>query len=419
MHVLISCFGSAGDVHPFIAVGAALRMRGHRVELLASPYFRERIEAIGLTFVPVGTLEDYFLAVNDAQIADPRRGFVALWRHFRNNLRAGYERIVERADADSVLVGSTLAWSSRIAQEKLKLRAATVHLSPGCLFSGDDPAVMPYLGWLRCLPPWLVRRLQRGIEGGFIDPVVLPDLNALRAELGLPPVCQVMSRWEHSPQGVICAFPDWFAAAQTDWPMNSVTTDFPRWNATSGTALDPALEAFLQAGTPPIGMTPGSAMAHARPLFANAIAACARLGRRAVLVTPFPEQLPRELPPFVYHVAYAPFDLLLPRLAALVHHGGIGTLAQCLAAGVPQLIAPFAFDQFDNAARLRKLGAGISIAPTARAATWLRALHALAQSDIQRTCEQLAMRMRAAPDAAERIATHVEAIANRAEFRGI
>ena len=59
MHVLISCVGSAGDVYPFIAIGQALRKRGHRVDLLTSPYFRERIESAGLQFAPIGTLDDY------------------------------------------------------------------------------------------------------------------------------------------------------------------------------------------------------------------------------------------------------------------------------------------------------------------------------------------------------------------------
>src|SRR6202012_1799180 len=56
--------------------------------------------------------------------------------------------------------------------------------------------------------------------------------------------------------------------------------------------------------------------------------------------------------------AYVPLRALLPRCAALVHHGGIGTTAEALRAGVPQVIVPLAFDQFDNAARVRALGAG-------------------------------------------------------------
>ena len=91
--------------------------------------------------------------------------------------------------------------------------------------------------------------------------------------------------------------------------------------------------------------------------FRGRAAACERLGRRGLLLTKFANQVPTPLPAGVIHVAYAPFSELLPQCAALVHHGGIGTTAQALAAGVPQLIVPFAHDQHDNAARVSGSGA--------------------------------------------------------------
>ena len=69
------------------------------------------------------------------------------------------------------------------------------------------------------------------------------------------------------------------------------------------------------------------------------------------LLTRYPEQLPPALPASVRHERYVPFSAILPRCAAIVHHGGIGTCAQALAAGIPQLVSPFGFDQPDNAVR--------------------------------------------------------------------
>ncbi|GAB3251626.1 glycosyltransferase [Chitinimonas naiadis] len=411
MHILISCFGSAGDVYPFLAIGQALRQRGHEVSLLASPYFQQRIEAAGLGYIQVGTLEDYHRAVADTDLWHPRRSFSIVWQHMRVHLRAAYQQVLDHARSDTVLVGSTLAWSSRMAQEKLGLPGVTVHLSPSCLFSAHDPAIWPGLGWLRSLPTGLVRPLQSLIERVGMDPVVLPGLNALRAELGLPPTRRVMSHWANSPQKVICAFPDWFAALQPDWPANTITTDFPRWNASTGAVLDPMLARFLQSGPPPVGITPGSAMAHGRPVFERALAACDALGLRAVLITPYRDQLPEKLPAFARHVNYVPFDLLLPKLAAFVHHGGIGTLAQSLAAGVPQLITPFAHDQFDNAARLEKLGAGRSIAPLASTGKWIKALHGLVgNEDIADACHRWALQSHGDVPAAVRIAEQIETL---------
>lgn len=409
MHILISCFGSAGDVYPFLAIGQALRQRGHEVELLASPYFQQRIEAAGLGFVQVGTLEDYQRAVADADLWHARKSFSVVWQHMQVHLRQATQTILDRARPDTVLVGSTLAWSSRMAQEKLGLPGATVHLSPSCIFSAEDPSVWPGLSGLRHLPAWLVRPIQQTIERLALDPVVLPELNTLRADFGLPPVRRVMSQWSHSPDRVICAFPDWFAAPQSDWPANNVTTDFPRWNAAPGAVLDPMLARFLQSGPPPVGITPGSAMAHGKPVFERALAACDALGLRAVVVTPYRDQLPEKLPPFARHVSYVPFDLLLPKLAAFVHHGGIGTLAQTLAAGVPQLITPFAHDQFDNALRLQKLGAGLSVAPLASMAKWTRTLHQLVGNPaIAEASHRWAVRSHEAEPAASLIAGQIE-----------
>jgi UDP:flavonoid glycosyltransferase YjiC (YdhE family) len=81
------------------------------------------------------------------------------------------------------------------------------------------------------------------------------------------------------------------------------------------------------------------------------------------LVTAFPEQVPASLPKAVRHVRYAPFGRLLPRAAALVHHGGIGTAVQAMAAAVPQLVVPVGYDQPDNAARLVRLGVARTLLP--------------------------------------------------------
>ncbi len=395
MHVLISCIGSAGDVHPFLAIAKALQQRGHAVELLTSPFFRERIAAAGIPFVPIGALEDYERAVADPRIWDGVRGFGAMWEAMRPALRDAYDQVIARATPDTVLVGSSLAWSSRCAQEKTGLRAATVHLAPSLMFSAIDPPVWPGLGWLRGLPTWCVRAVQRLGEGLVLDATVAPDLNALRADLGLQPVRRIVSTWQNSPDLVINAFPAWFAAPQADWPRQSVTTGFPRWNVGADTALAPPLLDFLQSGPAPIGITPGSAMAHGRTMLARALAACEALGRRAVLVTPYRDQLPATLPDFAFHSSYVPFDLLLPRLAAFVHHGGIGTSAQCLYAGTPQLVTPFAHDQFDNAARLRRLGVAASVGPTATVAAWVRALGGLMRDDrVADACTRMAQASR-------------------------
>jgi rhamnosyltransferase subunit B len=270
------------------------------------------------------------------------------------------------------------------------------------------------LSWLAQLPAWAVRALIRLIEGLALDPVVLPALNDFRRRLGLPPVRRVMSSWLHSPQRVICAFPQWFAAAQADWPPNTVATGFALLPAAAGAGMPDDVAAFLDAGPPPVAFTPGSAMAHGSAFLQNAVAACGTLGMRAILVTPFADQLPEKLPSFAMHAAYVPFDLLAPRVAAFVHHGGVGTCAQVLAAGRPQLITPFAHDQFDNAARLARLGVAASVAHDAPAAQWSAALSALLRDPATAgACAAMAARMASEQDAPAQIAEWIERLQPR------
>ena len=118
---------------------------------------------------------------------------------------------------------------------------------------------------------------------------------------------------------------------------------------------------FLDAGDPPIVFCPGSAMRHASDFFRVSLETSLALGRRAVFLSTYREQVPISLPSSVRHFDYAPFGQLLHRSALLVHHGGIGSYAQAMQAGVPQIIMPMAHDQFHNAALIKSLGLGDSI----------------------------------------------------------
>ena len=168
----------------------------------------------------------------------------------------------------------------------------------------------------------------------------------------------------HSPQKNLGLFPDWFAQPQTDWPPQTQLTSFVYYDKQNGNEDIPdRLEEFISAGSPPIIFTAGTAMKHANQFFLNCIEACRLLGQRGILLTQHPEQLPAELPKGIEHFAYLPFSKVLPRALALVHHGGIGTTAQAIAAGIPQVIRPMAHDQPDTAVRVEKMGIGVSLSP--------------------------------------------------------
>jgi UDP:flavonoid glycosyltransferase YjiC (YdhE family) len=182
------------------------------------------------------------------------------------------------------------------------------------------------------------------------------------------------------------------------WP-----SQFPLWDEAAQTGTQPELDAFLDAGEAPLVFAPGSANRQAAAFFRAAVDACVRLKRRGILLTQFAEQIPRPLPASVRHFGYVPFSRLLPRAAALVHHGGIGTTAQGLRAGVPHLVMPMAHDQPDNAARLKRLGVGDWLKPAAfrGPAVAARLQRLLTDPAVPPACREVASRFHGVDPAAE------------------
>jgi UDP:flavonoid glycosyltransferase YjiC (YdhE family) len=360
MRILIICLGSAGDVHPFIGLALKLQARGHRATLMTSDYFGNMARAAGVDFVGLGTADEFDELTKNPDLWHPRKGLNAVadtTLRFLPRLYAKIEEVV-RAEPETVLVGSTLALAARVAQEKLGVPLATVHLSPAIVRTLHD---MPKMGGVPIgprTPMWIRRAFYSIVDWAVIDRVVGRGLNEFRATLGLKPVKSVMGDWWHSPDRVIGMWPDWFGRVQPDWPAQVRLTGFPLWDERGVTPLGEELERFLADGPPPVAFTPGSAMRFGHRFFDEAAGACEIAGVRGILLTRHAEHVPARLPATVRHFAYAPFSELLPRVATMVHHGGIGTTAQCLAAACPQLVMPMSHDQFDNAERVKKLGVG-------------------------------------------------------------
>ena len=370
LNVLLPTLGSAGDVHPFIALGTALRDRGHRATIITNPFFQPGIEAQGLGFLPVGTVSDYQGAVADPHLWHPKRGFeVVAKRVIIPAISVVFRLIESHASGNTVIAGSSISFGARIAQERFGLPTATIHLQPTVIRSLVDSGMFGTLRISSSQPMWLKRALFRLIDWAAIDRLLQRPLNDFRSTLGLPPVSRVLSGWIHSPQCVIGFFPDWFASPQPDWPPNVHLVGFPLWDgASQGSPGESRLPAearnFLESGEPPVVVTPGSAAATLEDYFTESIAAIHGLGLRAMLITNFRDQLPASLPRGIEGFDYLPFSEVLPRAALIVHHGGIGTLGQSIKAGIPQLVVPSGHDQFDNGWRIARLGLGRSLPRT-------------------------------------------------------
>lgn len=400
MHALLIPIGSHGDVHPFVGIGMALRRRGHRVTIVTNGHFAPLVERAGLDFVELGTDEDFQRAINDPDLWHPMKGLRKVVEYaMLGAMRPVYEIIKARhVPGETVVAAQITAFGARLAQEKLGVPTVTVNLQPAVVRSVYATPVLrgsPLRPWM---PRWLKRSLFRLMDAAMIDRLIAPGLNAYRAELGLPPVRRVMNGWWFSPQLVLGLYPDWFGPPQPDAPPNTKLTGFPLFDEDGVSEVSEDVSAFLDAGTPPIVFTPGSAMKHGADFFEAAVDSCSRLNRRGLLLTKYPEQVPSDLLATVRHFSYVPFSRLLPKASALVHHGGIGTMAQGLAVGIPQLVMPMAHDQHDNANRARRLGVGRSLDPEQfRGPAVARELSALLDTpEVAERCQALARRVREA-----------------------
>jgi rhamnosyltransferase subunit B len=357
MKILIGAAGSLGDTLPFVALGLALQQRGHAVRLFASQSYAGH--AAGLPFTPVSTVAETDALLRDPRVTDPRAGMALIGQAFATGLPRAYEAMrAEVVPGQTLAVGSTLAFATRLLKDTLGVPTATVHLSPAVFRSVHQPPRLGPTGAMGKLPASLQRAAWWLIDRLVLDRLFTRPFNAYRRQLGLAPVDRMFGAWLHQADISLGMFPPWFAPPQLDWPAGLVCTGFPLYDDADAHPLPAELEAFLAAGDAPIGFTSGTANATSHGFFAASAAACALSGRRGLLITKVGSQLPAPLPPGVLHVPYAPFSELLPRLAACVHHGGIGTTSQALRAGVPQLVRPMAYDQFDNAHHVQQLGVG-------------------------------------------------------------
>ena len=360
MRIILNTFGSFGDIHPYMAIGMELQRRGHTPVIATMEIYREKIERAGLKFaairpnIPQPKEQDPELI---KKIMDPKTGprFLTESLIFPA-VRESYEDLLKVVDRADLLVTHPAAPAGPLVGRKTGMPWVSTVLAPFSFISAYDPPVPPYWQWtknLRVLGPGVMRFLLNVSKSSHKAKAV----TKFRKELGLPDTGNPIFEGQHSPTRVLALFSELFGRPQPDWPSQTRVTGFCFYDGHHEVSVPPELTRFLDNGPPPIVFTLGSsAVWVARDFFRESIDAAKRVGRRAVLLIGDERNLPRSLPEGVMALDYVPYQSLLPRAGAVVHHGGVGTTSQGLLAGVPTLIVPFAFDQSDNAEHARKLG---------------------------------------------------------------
>lgn len=389
MHVILATVGTDGDIFPHLGLGAVLRSRGHRVTLAAPEPYRARAEEAELVFCSLVSTADVERMLASPDLFHFLRGGPMMARWGGPMIPRQYELLAELAcEPGSVMVANPGLLPARLVQEKLGVPLASLVLQPGIIPSSVRPPEMPggltIPGWF---PFWMRKAYWWNVDvtGGVL---VGRWLNGQRKKLGLHPVRRLF-RWWLSPERVIGLFPKWYAEPQSDWPPQMKLAGFGRFDGDSS-ELSPDVREFCEAGSPQIAFTLGTGMKHASEFFRTAIDGCQQLGVRGLLLSKYEEAIPKDLPAQVRHVSFAPFRKLLPLCSAIVHHGGIGTTAAALESGCPQVILPLAWDQPDNAARVTRLGAGVSLSKNKRSGRDLAlALERVMTAEVRGQCSEL------------------------------
>lgn len=258
---------------------------------------------------------------------------------------------------DTVLVGTFQCFGARVAQDSIGLPLCTVLPNPILLQSVWDPGQSP----IGNPPAWLGKgalRLVYWVANREISRHARSGVNEARKGCGLAPVRDVVA-WSRSPDRVLGLWPTVLAAPQPDWPPQAKTTGFITFDGPSAVKWHPPGD--LPDRSDWLVFTPGTQMTHGAEFFAIACDVARDLGWPTLMVAKDRSALPSDLPENVRYLGFAPFGWLFERASVVVHHGGIGTSGRALEAGCPQLIVPSGFDQFDNAERVVRLGAGEKI----------------------------------------------------------
>jgi UDP:flavonoid glycosyltransferase YjiC (YdhE family) len=367
--IVLSTYGSFGDIHPYIGVALELQRRGHRPVIATSGIYREKMESVGIEFHPVrpdmpavDQLDEIAKVVEE--VMDPKGGPEAVGNLIIPHLRDIYADLDAATDGADLLLTHPLPFAGTMVAQKKNLTWISSVLAPASFLSVHDPIVPPQWPWLyhlMRLSPWVGRGVM-ALATIKLDQMSKPVYD-LRIELGLPRGEQPLIKGQHSPTKVLALFSKVMAQPQPDWPAQTIITGFPfydRRDYFGETEVASDLLEFLDAGPPPIIFTLGSsAIWVARNFYLDSIAAAQRLGRRALLLIGNARNMPADpLPEGMAAFEYAPYSEVLPRACAIVHQGGVGTTGQGLRSGKPVLVVPHAHDQFDNGNRVARLGCG-------------------------------------------------------------
>lgn len=364
MRIAILALGSQGDVQPYVALGRGLHAAGHLVRLITHDNYAAFVERNGLEFWPAHG--DVQRAVDSPEMRAllEKGNFIAINRHAaalaqQAALRWAQDGLAACQGMDMIVAGVGGLNVAIALVEKLRiplLQAYVLPFTPTAAFPGVlFPGAVARLGGLANR---ITHHLTRQIMWqGFRN----ADKMARRQILGLRPAPFSGPYGSAALRGVpiLYGFSPSVLPKPADWDGDIHITGY--WTLEAGPAWTPppALTTFLENGPPPIYVGFGS-MGSRKPeeTAALVLQAVEQTGQRAILLSGWGGLQAKNAPENIFLVDSIPHAWLFPRMAAVVHHGGAGTTAAGLTAGVPSIVIPFFADQPFWGQRVASLGAG-------------------------------------------------------------
>lgn len=365
MRITITAVGSRGDVQPYLALGVALQRAGHAVCLATHDEFAPLAAEYGIDVAPLsGSPREMLETASGRTMLEAGENPLQFLAHFTRLTAPYFERFLGEARAacagsDALVCSGTSIVTGYHLAEALRLPFIAALLQP---FIPSAAVANPFFP--PC-PAWLAQRLYARFThlafGLLAKHLYRGSVRTTRRLLDLPPLRwrEQLARLQRPDGPVLCAVSPSVIPPPADWPDTCRMTGYWFLDAAPGWQPVPALEAFLQAGPPPVYIGFGSMRSEDPQAMGRLVLRALEIAElRGVLFAGWGGLQTNELPETMLAIPPTPHSWLFPQLAAVVHHGGAGTTAAGLRAGVPSVVVPFFADQPFWADRVHQLGVG-------------------------------------------------------------
>ncbi len=360
-HIVIYALGTGGDIDPMVALGIELIRRGYSVSFLSNDYFQPRIVAAGCEFISVGTIEQYHQG-NSISAWEPRNHADNFEHYHAPAFEPAFNYVKSLSGKNTLVLALGEENGARVAAEKFNIPFIKMMLSPNMVFSAYSPPAPMKWAIPASIPRFIVRFLLRRNRKTRFKVFCRMPHNAAYLATRKRLQCPLKFQTESTALLQIGFFPEWFGMRAKDWPENIRLVGFPLQNRASINSRS-ELDALIEQQGAPLIFTSGTGVKDVAELFSEGRKICEQLQVPGVFVGGNSGAELLQGSALCTHMDYIDFEYALPKALAIIHHGGMGTTAQAIKAGIPQLIRPIKYDQPDNADRIYKLGLGTYVMP--------------------------------------------------------